>query len=62
MAAKPDNAEPRRRFQFRLRTLLLGVTLAGVICAWGVPVVRAWQIPTPLRTNGGHKHFCACRR
>ena len=36
MAEKPDNAEPRLpRFQFRLRTLLIGVALLGVLCAVG---------------------------
>jgi hypothetical protein len=28
----PDQPSPRRRFQFRLRTLLIGVTLAAVAC------------------------------
>ena len=37
-----DNHFPRR-FQFSLRTLLLVVTLAGLVCAWAVPAVRAWQ-------------------
>jgi hypothetical protein len=35
---------PRRRFQFRLRTLLIGVTLLAVPCAyvgWQANVVRA---------------------
>ena len=31
MDEKPDNAEPRRRWhQFSLRTLLVGVAVAGV--------------------------------
>jgi hypothetical protein len=29
-----DSAPPRRRFQFRLRTLLIGVTLFCVIVGW----------------------------
>jgi hypothetical protein len=30
----PDQPSPRRRFQFRLRTLLIGVTLLAVICGY----------------------------
>ena len=44
--ATPNAARPksRRRWcQFSLRTLLLGVTLAGVACAVGVPAVVRWQ-------------------
>jgi hypothetical protein len=37
----PDQPSPRRRFQFRLRTLLIGVTLAAVACAY---VAREAQI------------------
>jgi hypothetical protein len=36
--AEPPQAEPpkpkRRRFQFRLRTLMIGVTLLAVPCAY----------------------------
>jgi hypothetical protein len=32
-----DQPSPRRRFQFRLRTLMIGVTLLAVVCA-----VFAW--------------------
>jgi len=35
--------EKRRRFRFRLRTLLVGITLAGVLCARGAPIVQKWQ-------------------
>jgi hypothetical protein len=28
-------SSPRRRFQFRLRTLIIGVTLLAVVC-WGI--------------------------
>ncbi len=35
MPEKPDNAVPRRRwYQFSLRTLLIGVALLGVLCAY----------------------------
>jgi hypothetical protein len=30
----PDQPSPRRRFQFRLRTLMIGVTLLGVACGY----------------------------
>ena len=30
----PDQPSPRRRFQFRLRTLMIGVTLVCVIAGW----------------------------
>ena len=39
----PDQPSPRRRFQFRLRTLLIVVTLLGVACAyvgWQAKIVR----------------------
>ena len=41
MAAQPS---PRRRFQFRLRTLMIVVTLLAVPCAyigWQAKIVRA---------------------
>jgi hypothetical protein len=34
-----DQPPPRRRFQFRLRTLMIGVTLASVAC-WGWVLYR----------------------
>jgi hypothetical protein len=43
--------EKRRRFRFRLRTLLIGVTLAGVFFAFGAPVVRKWQRELANRNN-----------
>jgi hypothetical protein len=30
----PDQPPPRRRFKFRLRTLLIGVTLLAVVCGY----------------------------
>ena len=30
----PDQPSPRRRFQFRLRTLMIGVTLLAVVCGY----------------------------
>ena len=30
----------RRRFQFRLRTLLIGVTLLAMLCGWQAKVIR----------------------
>ena len=38
-----DQPSPRRRFQFRLRTLMIGVTLLAVACAyvgWQAKIVR----------------------
>jgi hypothetical protein len=45
MDEKPATAEPekkarRRWYQFGLRTLVLGVTLAGVVCAGAVKLER----------------------
>jgi hypothetical protein len=47
MESEPTKAEPpkrkRRCFQFRLRTLLIGVTLVAVVCgyvAWQAKIVR----------------------
>jgi hypothetical protein len=31
MAGMADQPSPRRRFQFRLRTLMIGVTVVGVL-------------------------------
>jgi cytochrome c556 len=47
MPDTPNTAEPgkprRRRFQFRLRTLLIGMALVGAICACAAPAVQRWQ-------------------
>lgn len=47
MDQMPNTAEPgkprRRWFQFRLRTLLIVVTVAAMNCPIGVWYVRAWQ-------------------
>jgi len=40
-----DPAAPHRRFQFRLRTLLLVVTALAIICAVGVPLLQDWLKP-----------------
>jgi hypothetical protein len=37
--AKPD----RRWFQFRLRTLLIGVAVVATLCSLGVPYLQRWQ-------------------
>jgi hypothetical protein len=40
MARMDDTpATPRRRFQFRLRTLMIGVTLLGILCGTATWVV-----------------------
>jgi hypothetical protein len=47
-----DEKRHRSRFQFRLRTLLIGVTLFGVLFAYGAPIVLTWQRdPATLRKN-----------
>ena len=38
-----DQLPPRRRFQFRLRTLLLLVSIVAVQCAVYLPALREWQ-------------------
>jgi hypothetical protein len=43
----PEQPSPRRRFQFRLRTLLLVVAIAAVICAACLPMIREWLKPAP---------------
>ena len=37
-----DPAPPRRRFQFRLRKLLIGVTVVAAIAAWQRRTHSAW--------------------
>jgi hypothetical protein len=39
----PDQPSPRRRFQFRLRTLMIGVTIAALLCPVGARIVLEWQ-------------------
>jgi hypothetical protein len=34
MTGCPDQPPPRRRFQFRLRTLMIGITLLAVVCGY----------------------------
>jgi hypothetical protein len=63
MQTEPSKAEPpkrkRRRFQFRLRTLMIGVTLLAVACSyvgWQAKIVRERKA---LLEN---QHFCvACQ-
>ena len=47
MQTEPTKADPpkrkRRRFQFRLRTLMIGVTLLAVACWWIVGQLRIVQ-------------------
>ena len=62
MPIEPSNAEPlkrkRRWFQFRLRTLMIGVTLLAVACGyvgWQAKIVRertAWL--STIRDRGGN--------
>ncbi len=75
MAEKPDNAEPRRRrYQFGLRTLLIGVALLSVVCAVGSYVTgearivadrKAWSEAHPpwlgSKTGTGTPIECAKR-
>jgi hypothetical protein len=49
----PDQPSPRR-FQFRLRTLLIGVTLLAVPCAyigWQLKIVRERQAEVNREVN-----------
>ena len=45
MAEKPDNAEPRRRwYQYNLRTMLIGVAVLGIACAYVAHEARiVWE-------------------
>jgi hypothetical protein len=38
-----DQPSPRRRFQFRLRTLFVVLTIVAVQCAVCLPGLRQWQ-------------------
>ncbi len=57
MEAKPPNVEPpkrkRRWFQFRLRTLMIAVTLLAIALAYAAPDVRIWHQRTAML---GPKH------
>jgi hypothetical protein len=58
----PDQPSPRRRFQFRLRTLLIGVTLLAVACAYIGPHLKKVQerkalLRLILRNGGGYSTF-----
>jgi hypothetical protein len=51
--AMPDQP-PRRRFQFRLRTLMVGVTLLAVPCSyvgWQVRVVKERRLQIEARSS-----------
>ena len=39
----PDQPSPRRRFQFRLRTLFVVVAIVAVQCAVCLPMLKQWQ-------------------
>jgi hypothetical protein len=67
MDEKPDNAEPRRRwYQFSLRTLLIGVALLGVLCAWlglqerTVRARQAWLMAHPQDCPAGKLRVILC--
>ena len=53
MQAELLNTEPpkrkRRWFQFRLRTLLIGVTLLAAACPFGVRLLERWRIENVIR-------------
>jgi hypothetical protein len=34
---------PRRRFQFRLRTLFVGLTIVAIQCAVCLPALKEWR-------------------
>jgi hypothetical protein len=42
-SAEPPILSPRRRFQFRLRTVFVVVTIVAVQCAACVPTLKEWQ-------------------
>ena len=51
-----DQPSPRQRFQFRLRTLMIGVTMLSVPCAyvsWQVKIVRERKEEIRKITNDG---------
>jgi hypothetical protein len=47
----PDQPSPRRRFQFRLRTLLIVVTIFSVQCGVCLPMLRDWQQQERIRQD-----------
>ena len=56
MADASDSSIPRRRFQFRLRTLMIGVTLLAAICgyiAWQEKIVKEREALLKLVMNDG---------
>jgi hypothetical protein len=46
MAEQPS---PRRRFQFRLRTLMIVVTLFAAVCPLGGRLLERWRIENVMR-------------
>jgi hypothetical protein len=54
----PDQLSLRRRFQFRLRTLMIGVTLLAVACGyvgWQAKIVRERQSAlAAVKESGGY--------
>jgi len=60
MSANPNTAEPgkpqRRRFQFSLRTLLIVVVVAALICALGKRCAEYLKHPMP-RPDGDAGEF-----
>jgi hypothetical protein len=58
MARMADTpATPCRRFQFRLRTLLLIVAIVAVQCAACLPMLKTWQTQQKIRQIGAALHF-----
>jgi hypothetical protein len=47
--SKSDQPSPRCRFQFRLRTLLIGVMIFSVQCGVCLPMLREWQEQERIR-------------
>lgn len=52
MRAMPDQPPPLRRFEFRLRTLFVIMTILAVECAMCLPMLREWQRQEQLRRIG----------
>jgi hypothetical protein len=44
--------QPIRRFQFRLRTLMIGVSLLAAACPLGVRLLERWRIENVIREIG----------